>query len=222
MYIGKDLPSEYTQSEYTKSLLKNEQGKFNAKKKAIGSFGEIIESAANRRWKKTKHPENKDAKYGVYKHSSSFAFPVRRNGSVTNVRAYDVDLVILNSSDGKKCLYDIVNIKENTAAEYELLSRAQRQQNAAARHGVSESSVSASTENVNEKLSAEASAANLYSLEPVKPIQPKSPEWQRSSTTEEVRAMRPQLRAVDAESSETRNPTQIKGTVKSYRKIYDA
>lgn len=61
-----------------------------------------------------------------------------------------------------------------------------------------------------------------YSLEPVKPIQPKNGEWERGSTTDEVRAKHPDLWAVDAESSESRNPTQISGTVKSYRKIYDA
>ena len=61
-----------------------------------------------------------------------------------------------------------------------------------------------------------------FSLEPVKPIQPKNGEWERGSTTDEVRAKHPDLWAVDAESSESRNPTQISGTVKSYRKIYDA
>ena len=61
-----------------------------------------------------------------------------------------------------------------------------------------------------------------YSLEPVEAVQPTSGEWERGSTTEEVREVHPQLWAVDAESSETRNPTQISGTVKSYRKIYDA
>ncbi len=63
--------------------------------------------------------------------------------------------------------------------------------------------------------------AEKYSLEPVKPIQPKDGEWERGSTTDEVRAKHPDLWAVDAESSESRNPTQITGTVKSYRKIYD-
>ncbi len=67
-----------------------------------------------------------------------------------------------------------------------------------------------------------AGGAEKYSLEPVKPIQPKNGEWERGSTTDEVRAKRPDLWAVDAESSESRNPTQISGTVKSYRKIYDA
>ena len=212
VYIGENLPKEYTQSEYTKALLRNNQPILRAKKKAIGSFGEMIEIATNRRWEKTKHAANKDAKYGVYRYSTAFAFPVKQNGKITSVKSFDAELVILNSSDGKKYLYDIVNIKENTADETDLMERDQRRQNAATRRGASENSIRSSSENVNEK----------FSLEPVKPIQPKNGEWERGSTTDEVRAKHPDLWAVDAESSESRNPTQISGTVKSYRKIYDA
>lgn len=212
VYIGENLPKEYTQSEYTKALLRNNQPILRAKKKTIGSFGEMIEIATNRRWEKTKHAANKDAKYGVYRYSTAFAFPVKQNGKITSVKSFDAELVILNSSDGKKYLYDIVNIKENTADETDLMERDQRRQNAATRRGASENSIRSSSENVNEK----------FSLEPVKPIQPKNNEWERGSTTDEVRAKHPDLWAVDAESSESRNPTQISGTVKSYRKIYDA
>lgn len=212
VYIGENLPKEYTQSEYTKALLRNNQPILRAKKKAIGSFGEMIEIATNRRWEKTKHAANKDAKYGVYRYSTAFAFPVKQNGKITSVKSFDAELVILNSSDGKKYLYDIVNIKENTADETDLMERDQRRQNAATRRGASENSIRSSSENVNKK----------FSLEPVKPIQPKNGEWERGSTTDEVRAKHPDLWAVDAESSESRNPTQISGTVKSYRKIYDA
>lgn len=212
VYIGENLPKEYTQSEYTKALLRNNQPILRAKKKAIGSFGEMIEIATNRRWEKTKHAANKDAKYGVYRYSTAFAFPVKQNGKITSVKSFDAELVILNSSDGKKYLYDIVNIKENTADETDLMERDQRRQNAATRRGASENSIRSSSENVNKK----------FSLEPVKPIQPKNGEWERGRTTDEVRAKHPDLWAVDAESSESRNPTQISGTVKSYRKIYDA
>lgn len=212
VYIGENLPSEYTQSEYTKRILKNVPPILKAKNKAIGRFGEMIEIATNRRWEKAKHTANKDAKYGVYRYSTAFAFPVNQNGKVVNVKSFDAELIILNSSDGKKYLYDIVNIKENTADEVDLLKRDQMRQNASARRGASENSIRSSSENVNEK----------FSLEPVKPIQPKNGEWERGSTTDEVRAKHPDLWAVDAESSESRNPTQISGTVKSYRKIYDA
>ena len=213
VYIGENLPSEYTQSEYTRALLRKSPKTLTAKNKAIGSFGEMIEIATNRRWEKTKHIANKDAKYGVYRYSTAFAFPVKQNNKITNIKSFDAELVILNSSDGKKYLYDIVNIKENTADELDLMKRDQiGGQDAPARRGASKNSIRSSSENVNKK----------FSLEPVKPIQPKNGEWERGSTTDEVRAKHPDLWAVDAESSESRNPTQISGTVKSYRKIYDA
>lgn len=155
VYIGENLPKEYTQSEYTKALLRNNQPILRAKKKTIGSFGEMIEIATNRRWEKTKHAANKDAKYGVYRYSTAFAFPVKQNGKITSVKSFDAELVILNSSDGKKYLYDIVNIKENTADETDLMERDQRRQNAATRRGASENSIRNSGENVKK-----------YSLEP--------------------------------------------------------
>ena len=85
----------------------------------------MIEIATNRRWEKTKHIANKDAKYGVYRYSTAFAFPVKQNNKITNIKSFDAELVILNSSDGKKYLYDIVNIKENTADELDLMKRDQ-------------------------------------------------------------------------------------------------
>ena len=166
VYIGENLPSEYTQSEYTRALLRKNPKTLTAKNKAIGSFGEMIEIATNRRWEKTKHIANKDAKYGVYRYSTAFAFPVKQNDKITGVRAYDVELVILNASDGKKYLYDIVNIKENTADELDLMKRDQRRQDASTRRGASKGSIRDSDENVKK-----------YSLEPVEAIQPTSVEW---------------------------------------------
>lgn len=60
-----------------------------------------------------------------------------------------------------------------------------------------------------------------YSLRDVEPVQPSSDKWKRTATTSEVMARFPDLWNVAAEESETRNPTQITGTVRSYRKIYD-
>ena len=160
VYIGENLPSEYTQSEYTKRILKNVPPILKAKNKAIGRFGEMIEIATNRRWEKAKHTANKDAKYGVYRYSTAFAFPVNQNGKVVNVKSFDAELIILNSSDGKKYLYDIVNIKENTADEVDLLKRDQMRQNASARRGASENSIRSSSENVNEKFSREPERLN--------------------------------------------------------------
>lgn len=163
VYIGENLPSEYTQSEYTRALLRKGPKTLTAKNKAIGSFGEMIEIATNRRWEKTKHIANKDAKYGVYRYSTAFAFPVKQNNKITNIKSFDAELVILNSSDGKKYLYDIVNIKENTADELDLMKRDQiGGQDAPARRGASKNSIRSSSENVNEKFSREVKNAEEY------------------------------------------------------------
>ncbi len=154
VYIGENLPSEYTQSGYTRALLRKSPKTLTAKNKAIGSFGEMIEIATNRRWEKTKHIANKDAKYGVYRYSTAFAFPVKQNNKITNIKSFDAELVILNSSDGKKYLYDIVNIKENTADELDLMKRDQiGGQDTPARRGASKDSIRSSSENVNKQFS---------------------------------------------------------------------
>lgn len=127
VYIGPDLPSEYTQSRYTSLLRDTDRAGFRAKRRAVDGLGEMIEIASNRRWEPTRHTQNKDAKYGMYRYDSTFAFPVKApDGSVQRVRAYDAELLIRNASDGKKYLYDIVNIKENTSAQSDLTKREAR------------------------------------------------------------------------------------------------
>ena len=61
-----------------------------------------------------------------------------------------------------------------------------------------------------------------YSLKNVSPVKPTSNDWKPGATFDEVKAAHPTLFALDADEADTRNPTQITGTVKSYRKIYDA
>ena len=144
VYIGKDLPKEYTRSKYTSYLRKTNDQMVKAKAKATGELGLLIETATNRRWEETRHTHNKDAKYGIYRYDSRFAFPVKdNNGKITNVRAYDVELIIRNASNRKKYLYDIVNIKENTANANILQQRVNRSaaHNAAKRSSVSEDNV---------------------------------------------------------------------------------
>lgn len=151
VYIGKELPSEYTHSKYTDSLRKINPSILKAKNKAASDLGLLIETATNRRWEKTRHEESKDAKYGMYRYDSSFAFPVKdRAGNVMNVRAYDVELLIRNASDSKKYLYDIVNIKENTASAIDLQKRETRlaTHRAASRGSASGDNVAQDGENV--------------------------------------------------------------------------
>ena len=156
VYIGEDLPGEYTQSEYTRRLLAKNRAALFAKKKAVGVFGDMIEIATNRRWEKTKHTHNKDAKYGMYRYDTCFAFPVKNNaGKVVDVKAYDAELLIRNASNGKKYLYDIVNIKENTDYQPELQQRKSRKGGAMlpADSGVSSGTMTQNGESVKGKFS---------------------------------------------------------------------
>ena len=156
VYIGKELPGEYTQSKYTSYLRKTDRAAARAKNKAVDGLGELIETATNRRWEKTRHTQSKDAKYGMYRYDSTFAFPTKDgSGAVQRVRAYDVELLIRNASDGKKYLYDIVNIKENTSAQIDLLAReaGSAAHQTATGGSVSATSVSQSGKNVNGRFS---------------------------------------------------------------------
>lgn len=60
-----------------------------------------------------------------------------------------------------------------------------------------------------------------YALPPVEPIKPSSKEWNPTIDTQEAKRRFPNLWDIQQDSSETRNPTQIKGTVTTYKKIYD-
>lgn len=151
VYLGEDLPSEYVHSKYTTYLLNSDKSTLKAKNRAIDGLGEMIEIATNRRWEQTRHPNSKDAAYGMYRYDSKFAFPVKDGaGNRIGVRAYDVELLIRNASDGKKYLYDIVNIKKNTANVLELQRMESRNGSvsAAAQSGASTETVAQSNAEV--------------------------------------------------------------------------
>ena len=63
---------------------------------------------------KTKHKQ--DAKYGWYKFESRFALPVfDENGEVERYNVFHVAMILRHANDGKKYLYDIMNIKKETS-----------------------------------------------------------------------------------------------------------
>ena len=66
---------------------------------------EIATEKAHKDNYKEKH--NRDAKYGWYKYSSQFGF---LDGS-----SYTADVLIRNDANGKKYLYDILEIKKETS-----------------------------------------------------------------------------------------------------------
>lgn len=113
IYIGSDLPDEYAHSEYTR-ILKGANAK--AKANAVQGIPELIEIASEKRHTdnfKKKH--EKDAKYGWYRYGSRFALPVYNElGEVMRYNVYHVAMIIRHSEDGKKYLYDIMNIKKET------------------------------------------------------------------------------------------------------------
>ena len=160
VYIGDNLPAEYTRSRYTQSIIKSQKSK--AKNKAVSNLGEMIEIATNRRWEQTKHAHNKDAAYGMYRYDTTFAFPVQ--GTQQAYKAYDAELVIRNASDGKKYLYDIVAIKENTGLALDLNKKADRRQNAATQSGASGTSIPTEGENVKPQFSLKAPVEETKNL----------------------------------------------------------
>lgn len=106
VYLGKDLPGEFTRSKATQYLANSRKNLLNAKYQSTSNIGELIEIATDRRWEKAKHDKHKtDAKYGFYKYKTRFALP---NGEV-----YTADLVIRNDANGKKYLYDQISIKKD-------------------------------------------------------------------------------------------------------------
>jgi len=109
VYIGEDLPKEFTQSKSTKRMVSNKKTEqLNAKNQSIQNVGELIEIATNRRWEKNnKQKHSIDAKYGWYRYETRFALP---NGQV-----YVADLLIRNDADGKKYLYDEISIKKDSS-----------------------------------------------------------------------------------------------------------
>ena len=78
----------------------------------------MIEIATNRKWEKTNHTNNKDAKYGFYKYTTRFAIQLYdSNKKVLGAKIFNDQLLIRNASDGKKYLYDIIDIKiENSSS----------------------------------------------------------------------------------------------------------
>lgn len=119
IYIGSDLPDEFTGSNYTKKL-KGALAK--AKANAAQGLPELIQIAAKKRFKenlKEKHDYN--AKFGWYRYDSKFALPVyNENQELDRFNIFKVVLLIRHAHDGNLYLYDLVNIKKETGKPLEL------------------------------------------------------------------------------------------------------
>ena len=118
VYIGRDLPDEFSGSEDT-ARLKGTLAK--AKANAAQGVPELIEIAEYKSFKKnlaTKH--NINAKHGWYRYTSRFALPVYdASDKVERYNIFCVEMLIRHADDNKKYLYDMVNIKKETSTPLE-------------------------------------------------------------------------------------------------------
>ena len=114
IYIGADLPDEYTHSNYT-MLLKGTNAK--AKANAAQGLPELMEIATQKAHKNNfKEKHKKDAKYGWYRYESRFALPVfDSDGEIERYNVFQVIIIVRHAEDGKMYLYDIMNIKKETS-----------------------------------------------------------------------------------------------------------
>ena len=114
IYIGSDLPGEYSGSKYTHSI---KGTKAKAKANAASGLPEIIETASGQHFRKNQELKHKrDAKSGWYRYNSYFAIPVYDdNGNIARYNVFHASLLIRHANDGKMYLYDIIDIKKETS-----------------------------------------------------------------------------------------------------------
>ena len=114
VYIGTDLPDEYTGSNYTKHL-KGAIAK--AKANAAQAIPEMIEIATSGTYednRKNKH--SRQARNGWYRYDTRFALPVYNgNGDIERYNIFCARLLIRHASSGKLYLYDVLEIKKETS-----------------------------------------------------------------------------------------------------------
>ena len=91
VYIGTDLPEEYSHSNYTKNL----KGA-NAKAKANA------------------------AQYGWYSYVTKFALPVyENNGDIERYNVFRAILLVRHAENDKLYLYDVMKIKKETSTHFQ-------------------------------------------------------------------------------------------------------
>ncbi len=114
VYIGSDLPNEYSGSKYTHSIKGT-----NAKAKANATQGipELIEIAVGKHFRKNNEEKHwRNAKFGWYRYDSRFALPVYDEvGEIERYNVFHTSLIVRHSEDKKLYLYDILDIKKETS-----------------------------------------------------------------------------------------------------------
>ena len=118
IYIGTDLPSEYTGSNYTEKLNGTAA---KAKANATQGIPEMIEISIGKHFReKNDKKHNWNAKNGWYRYDSRFALPVYdESGEIERYNIFHASMIIRHANDGKKYLYDVIDIKKETSTPLE-------------------------------------------------------------------------------------------------------
>ncbi len=112
--IASDFPDEFAHSNDTERL---RGGNAKAKANSVQGIKEILEIASNKRYKEnytTKHKE--DAQKGWYRYTSRISLPIYKENDIEKYNVNLVTVLVRHAANGKKYLYDLVNIKKE--AEY--------------------------------------------------------------------------------------------------------
>ncbi len=114
IHIGNELPDEYSNSRYTRTL-KGARAK--AKANAVQGIREMVEIASNKTFsenRKEKHFGN--AGRGWYYYTTRFALPIYDNKIRTDYyNVYKACLIVNHATNGKMYLYDLVDIKKEAS-----------------------------------------------------------------------------------------------------------
>ena len=113
IFIGNELPEEYTESESRKSLM---GANAKAKANAATAIPELIQIASNPAYeenRKEKHVKN--AMHGWYRYDVRFALPVYNENILVKYNIFHARLLINHAENDRKYLYDILAIKKETS-----------------------------------------------------------------------------------------------------------
>ncbi len=111
VYVGKDLPGEYTHSTYTEQLRKALRS---VKMQAATNLDEMLLLAQNGEWRENVKDKHKvDAQNGWYRYETEFAVPVlNAKREIDHYTVYGATLLIRNDADGRSYLYDMLDLAE--------------------------------------------------------------------------------------------------------------
>lgn len=113
IYIGSDFPDEYANSIYSHRIYGTVA---KAKANAAQAIPELIEIATNISFQDNSDEKHKtDAKFGWYRCMVRFSIPTCDDkGNRVGYNNYQGRMIIRCGADGKKYLYDIIDIKKET------------------------------------------------------------------------------------------------------------